>query len=218
LIPTSSRLNTATYRHYIDFCAEQGIPYHTLDGTDTAWYGGPIVPDGPTDITKAVPEIDLPELFRYAMEKGVRLRLWMHWRALAPQIDEVFPLYEKWGVEGVMVDFMDRDDQEMVNFYHDVAEKAARKANFAPWRTPTGMERTGRTCTYEARSIRSTTMGREGTPEHGLANACADAGRAGRISSGRHANVLPADQLTIIVRLQGTRGQQLAMLLSTRTI
>ena len=57
-------LNTATYKHYIDFCAEQGIPYHTLDGTDTAWYGGPIVPDGPTDITKAVPEIDLPELFR----------------------------------------------------------------------------------------------------------------------------------------------------------
>lgn len=138
-------LNTATHKHYIDFCAEQGIEYHSLDGTDVAWYGGPIVPTGPTDVTKAVPEIDLPELLRYARERGVRLRLWMHWRALKPQIDEAFALYEKWGIEGVMVDFMDRDDQEMVAFYHEIAEKAAQHkltVTLHGCYKPTGMERT----------------------------------------------------------------------------
>ena len=48
-------LNTATHKHYIDFCSKHGIEYHTLDGTDTAWYGGPIVPTGPTDVTTSVP-------------------------------------------------------------------------------------------------------------------------------------------------------------------
>jgi alpha-glucosidase len=138
-------LNTATHKHYIDFCAEHGFEYHSLDGTDVAWYGGPIVPDGPTDVTKAVPEIDLPELLRYAKEKGVRLRLWMHWRALQPQLDQAFPLYEQWGIEGVMIDFMDRDDQEMMAFYHEVAEKAAQHKLTVTWHgsdKPAGMERT----------------------------------------------------------------------------
>ncbi|MDX1962850.1 MAG: glycoside hydrolase family 97 protein [Pirellulales bacterium] len=138
-------LNTATHKHYIDFCAQQGIPYHSLDGTDTAWYGGPIVPTGPTDVTKSVPEIDLPELLRYAQEKGVRLRLWMHWRALKPQIDIALPLYEKWGIEGIMVDFMDRDDQEMVAFYHEMAEKCAKHhltLTLHGAYKPTGLERT----------------------------------------------------------------------------
>ncbi len=138
-------LNTATYKHYVDFCAEHGIEFHSFDGADTAWYGGPIVPDGPTNITQAVPEIDLPEVLAYARQKGVGIRLWMHWQALKPQIDEAFPLYEKWGVHGVMVDFMDRDDQEMVAFYHEVAEKAARHKLTVTWHgcyKPTGMERT----------------------------------------------------------------------------
>ena len=138
-------VNTATMKYYIDFCAEQGIPYHSLDGLDIAWYGGPIAPDGPTDITKAAPSIDMPELLRYAKEKGVRLRLWMHWKALQPQIDEAFKTYEEWGIEGVMVDFMDRDDQEMVRFYHEMAEKAARHhltVTLHGAYKPTGMERT----------------------------------------------------------------------------
>lgn len=138
-------VNTATMKHYINFCAEQGIPYHSLDGLDIAWYGGPIQPSGPTDITKAAPSIDMPELLRYAKEKGVRLRLWMHWKALKPQIDEAFQTYEDWGIEGVMVDFMDRDDQEMVAFYHEMAEKAAKHRLTLTLHgayKPTGMERT----------------------------------------------------------------------------
>ncbi len=138
-------VNTATMKHYIDFCAENGIPYHSLDGLDIAWYGGPIRPNGPTDVTKAAPSIDMPELLRYAKEKGVRLRLWMHWQALEPQLDEAFATYQQWGIEGVMIDFMDRDDQEMVHWYHEVARKAAEHHLTVTWHgayKPTGMERT----------------------------------------------------------------------------
>ncbi len=139
-------VNTATMKHYIDFCAANGIPYHTLDGYDIAWYGGPIKPQGrPTDVTTAAPSIDMTELLRYAEEKGVRLRLWVHWEALKPQLEEAFQTYEDWGIEGVMVDFMDRDDQEMVRFYHEMAEKAAAHhltLTFHGAYKPTGMERT----------------------------------------------------------------------------
>jgi alpha-glucosidase len=139
-------LNTATMKHYIDFCAEAGIPYHSLDGIDdTAWYGGPIVPYKGADITKSLPTIDLPEVIRYAREKGVRLRLWMHWEAAKAHMDRAFPLYHDWGIEGVMLDFMDRDDQEMNQFRLAVLKKAAENhltvtLHGAP--KPTGLERT----------------------------------------------------------------------------
>lgn len=138
-------LNTQTQLHYIDFCAEHGVPYHSLDGTDSAWYGGPIIPNGPCDITKAVPEIDLPKVLAHAQAKGVRLRAWMHWKALRAQLDEALATYQSWGLEGIMVDFMDRDDQEMIAFYHEVAEKAAQRQLTVTWHgvcKPTGMERT----------------------------------------------------------------------------
>jgi alpha-glucosidase len=139
-------LNTATMKHYIDFCSKHGIPYHSLDGyQDTAWYGGKIVPYEGADIAKALPEIDLPEVIRYAKEKNVRLRLWMHWQAAQKHMQRVFPLYEQWGIEGVMVDFMDRDDQEMVNFYHRLAELAAKHhltVTLHGAYKPTGMSRT----------------------------------------------------------------------------
>jgi alpha-glucosidase len=113
-------------KHYIDFCAEQGIEYHTLDGFDRAWYGGPIVPYQGADITRSVPEIDLPEVLGYARRKGVRLRLWLNWQAAQAHMQAAFPLYEQWGIEGVMLDFMDRDDQSMVNFLQEAVRLAAR--------------------------------------------------------------------------------------------
>ena len=91
-------------------------PYHSLDGKgNAAWYGGPIVPYEGADITRGVAGLDLREVLRYAATKGVKIRLWMHWQAAEAHMDRAFPLYREWGVEGVMLDFMDRDDQEMVN-------------------------------------------------------------------------------------------------------
>lgn len=140
-------LNTETMLAYIDFCAEAGIPYHTLDGyAGEAWYGGPIIPDGsPQDVTKARPEIDLPRIIAYAKEKGVGIRVWTHWEPFAKDVDRALDAYAAMGVKGVMVDFMNRDDQAMVRFYHEVAEKAAKRrltVIFHGAYKPTGLERT----------------------------------------------------------------------------
>ena len=216
-------VNTATMKHYINFCAEHGIPYHSLDGLDIAWYGGPIQPNGPTDVTKAAPSIDLPEVLRYAKEKGVRLRLWMHWKALKPQIDEAFRRYEEWGIEGVMVDFMDRDDQEMVRFYHEMAEKAAKHhltLTLHGAYKPTGMERTWpNVLTYEAALNQEYNKwqppGVRGTPpEHNLDIAFVRM-LAGPLDyhQGGMRSVLPENYRfrDVAPPVQGTRGHQLAM-------
>jgi alpha-glucosidase len=145
-VPFQPGLNTATMKHYIDFCAEAGIPYHSLDGKgDTAWYSGPIVPYRGADITKAVDGLDLPEVLRYAKSKGVGIRLWMHWEAAKAHMARAFPLYRQWGIQGVMIDFMDRDDQEMVNFQRDLIKLAANNhltVTLHGVHKPTGLERT----------------------------------------------------------------------------
>lgn len=138
-------LNTATAKHYIDFCAEAGIPYHSLDGTnDQAWYGGPIGYQG-ADITKAVEGLDMPEVLSYAKARGVRIRLWMHWLGAAKHMERAFPLYREWGIEGVMLDFMDRDDQEMNRFLRKAVKLAAENhltITLHGCPKPTGLERT----------------------------------------------------------------------------
>ncbi len=145
-VPFSPGLNTATMKHYIDFCAEAGIPYHSLDGQgDTAWYGGPIVPYRGADITRAIDGLDLSEVLGYAKAKGVGLRLWMHWQAAKAHMARAFPLYRQWGIHGVMIDFMDRDDQEMVNFQRELLKTAADNhltVTFHGVAKPTGLERT----------------------------------------------------------------------------
>jgi alpha-glucosidase len=139
-------LNTATMKYYLDFCAANGIEYHSLDGVDNiAWYGGTIVPYKGADPTKALPDIDLPEVLRYAKAKGVRLRIWMHWQAAEKYMEKAFPLYHEWGVEGVMLDFMDRDDQEMVRFIRKAVKLAADNhltITLHGCPKPTGLERT----------------------------------------------------------------------------
>jgi len=145
-VPFKPGLNTATMKHYIDFCAEAGIPYHSLDGIENiGWYGCQIMPHKKADLTRAVPAIDMPELLRYARAKGVRLRLWMHWEDVKDHMERAFPLYHSWGIEGVMLDFMDRDDQEMVNFLRAVLRQAAANhltVTLHGMSKPTGLERT----------------------------------------------------------------------------
>ncbi len=139
-------LNTETAKYYIDFCAEAGIPYHSLDGlVNKAWYGGTIVPYEGFPPTKGIDGLDFAEVRRYAAEKGVRLRLWMHWKAAEVHMDEAFPLYRKWGIEGIMTDFMDRDDQEMIQFTHKLLKTAAEHKLTVTLHgvyKPTGLERT----------------------------------------------------------------------------
>ncbi|HKG14224.1 MAG TPA: glycoside hydrolase family 97 catalytic domain-containing protein, partial [Pyrinomonadaceae bacterium] len=118
-------MNDATMKHYIDFAAEFGLEYMLVDEGWYAPHAAGAARDVQVDITKTVPEIDLPGLVSYARARGVGLILWIHWRLAREQMDRAFPYYERLGVKGVKIDFMDRDDQEMVAFYHRVLKKAA---------------------------------------------------------------------------------------------
>lgn len=145
-VPFTPGLNTETARYYIDFCAEAGFAYHSLDGlANKAWYGGKIVPYEGFPPTKGIPGLDFEEVRRHARARGIRLRLWMHWQAAEAHMAEAFPLYRRWGIEGVMIDFMDRDDQEMVRFLRSLLETAAENrltVTLHGVSKPTGLERT----------------------------------------------------------------------------
>jgi alpha-glucosidase len=96
---------------------------------DAGWYAERAYgenADTKADITKSIPEIDLPMLVDYARRHGVGIFLWLHWLPARDQMDRAFPYYEKLGIKGVKVDFMDADDQEMVGFYHRILKTAAQ--------------------------------------------------------------------------------------------
>jgi len=121
-----SGMNTATMKHYIDFASAAGFPYMLIDaGWARADRSGPQDYAAAADITQTDPAIDMPELLLYAKEKNVRLWLWSHWTSVDKYMDQAFPLFEKWGIAGVKIDFMNRDDQQMVAWYRHVVETAA---------------------------------------------------------------------------------------------
>ena len=114
---------------------------------DDPWYYGRRKEEGVNtiDITKGNTRVDLKEITDYAKEKNVKLILWLMWSDLDKQVDEAFPLYEKLGVGGVKVDFMDRDNQEMVEWYEIIAKKAAKHHLIVDYHgayKPTGLNRT----------------------------------------------------------------------------
>ena len=116
-------MNTATMKHYIDFASASGFPYMLIDaGWALADRKGPNDYAAVADITRVNPDVDMPELLRYAKEKNVRIWLWSHWTSVDKYMDQAFPLFEQWGVAGVKIDFMNRDDQHMVAWYRHVAE------------------------------------------------------------------------------------------------
>ena len=125
---------TENMKYYVDFAAESGFPYMLLDA---GWSS--------EDITKLNGKVDVPELAQYAATKHVKLWIWLYSKSVMRQMNEAFPLYEKWGVAGIKIDFVNRDDQEGVQFYHDVAREAAQHhlmVDFHGTRTPWGIERT----------------------------------------------------------------------------
>jgi alpha-glucosidase len=118
------------HRKYIDFCARNGIAYHVVSGDGLAWYmqsktdyGTPMAD---ADVLNARPELELPKIIAYARDRGIGIRLWVHWKPLSEHLEEAFTRYESWGVKGLMVDFLDRDDQEMIDFTERMLKSAAR--------------------------------------------------------------------------------------------
>jgi alpha-glucosidase len=127
-------INTETAKYFIDFCAAKGFRYFLFDD---GWCPK-------DDLLHEIPGLNMAEVTAYAKSKGVDVMLWVIWHSLYKQWDQAFDQFEKWGIKGIKMDFMDRDDQKMVEFYEAVARKAAEKkmvANFHGAYKPCGLSR-----------------------------------------------------------------------------
>jgi len=152
---------TETMKYYVDFAAKSGFEYMMLDA---GW-------SDPDDITKMNGTVDVPELVRYAKEKGVRVWIWLLGNHVERRMDEAFPLYEKWGVAGLKIDFILRDDHHGMNFYYRVAKKAAEHhlmLDFHGATKPSGIERTfPNILSYEAvLGMENSKVGTRDNPEY----------------------------------------------------
>jgi alpha-glucosidase len=112
-----SGVNTETYKYYIDFAAKYGIPYIILD---EGWYKLGNVLD-------VVPEINIPELTAYGKQKNVGVILWVVWKTLDDQMIPALDQYAQWDVKGIKVDFMQRSDQLLIDFYHKLSYETAKR-------------------------------------------------------------------------------------------
>jgi len=110
-------INTQTYKYYVDFAAQNHLDYIILD---EGWYKL-------GNVLEVVPEINMEELTAYAKQKNVGVILWVIWKSLADQMQSALDQYAKWGVKGIKVDFMQRNDQLLMNFYHQLSAECAKR-------------------------------------------------------------------------------------------
>jgi alpha-glucosidase len=128
-------VNNDSYKYFIDFASKNGIPYIILD---EGWYKL-------GDLLTQAPNIDVPELVRYGAGKNVGIILWTTWSTLENQMQPAMDQFQKWGIKGIKVDFMQRDDQRVVNYYFRVAREAASRhllVDFHGAHKPAGLNRT----------------------------------------------------------------------------
>ena len=109
-------INTKTYEYYVDFASKYGLPYIILDD---GWYKL-------GNLLEVTPELNMNELTAYARQKNVGLILWASWKTLDDELIPALDQFEKWGVKGIKVDFMQRSDQIMMNYYAKVCREAAK--------------------------------------------------------------------------------------------
>ena len=107
-------VNTDTYKYYVDFAAEYGLEYILMD---EGWSASTL------NVVEPNPELDLAEIIRYAGSKGVGVVLWTLWTPMMEDMEGILDTYRDWGVKGIKIDFMQMCDQNMVNFYEDVARE-----------------------------------------------------------------------------------------------
>ena len=130
-------INMDTYKHYIDFAADNHIEFVVLD---EGWYD-----PGKGDMLTVIPELDLPELVRYGKSKGVDLILWAVFNVLDEQLEAACKKYSEMGISGFKIDFLDRDDQTAVEMTYRIAEMAAKyklTLDLHGFYKPTGLNRT----------------------------------------------------------------------------
>lgn len=160
-VPFKAGVNTDTYKYYIDFASSNKLEYVVFD---EGW-------SKPEDLEKINPDMDMDALFAYAKEKNVGIILWVTGRALENKFESSFEKFKNWGCVGVKVDFLCRDDQDMVNFYERVAKTAARYhmlVDFHGSYKPTGFSRTyPNALTREGvKGLENTKWSKQITPSH----------------------------------------------------
>ncbi len=114
-VPFKSGVNTASYKYYIDFAKRFGFNRIMMDA---GWSDN-------TDLFKINPDINMDTILAYAKEKGIKISMWTLAHTLNRQLDSALDRFNKWGVDYIMTDFIDRDDQKTVNFYHKIAKACA---------------------------------------------------------------------------------------------
>lgn len=130
-------INNDTYKYYIDFASQHGIEYVILD---EGW-----AVNLKADLLQVIPEIDLQEIVDYGKAKNVGIILWAGYWAFHRDLEKVVKHFADMGVKGFKVDFMDRDDQEMVKFLWEAAEVCAENKMMVDFHgvfKPTGLQRT----------------------------------------------------------------------------
>jgi alpha-glucosidase len=128
-----SGYNLDTYKYYIDFASKYGIGYIVMD---EGWAKSTTDPYTPN------PKVDVKELIRYGKTKNVDIILWLTWLTVHNNMD-LFKTFHEWGIKGVKIDFMDRSDQWMVNYYENVVKEAAKHQIFVDFHgafKPSGLE------------------------------------------------------------------------------
>lgn len=143
-VDSNNSLSTELTIKLIDMAAELGWKYHTIDG---GWYGWSRRPNhGPNVPIVVRKHFDMEKVVKHANEKGIGIFVWLHWEALQDNgVDATFAKLEKWGIKGVKIDFLDRQDQWMVNWYESTIRSAAKHhllVNYHGAFKPTGMNRT----------------------------------------------------------------------------
>jgi alpha-glucosidase len=223
--PGASPLSFETNKKYIDFCARKGLPIHSITSTEsptTPWYHQSkrgVAPGPDTNVTRPRNGFDLPRIMEYAKSKGIRLWTWVHQAALRGRVEEAFAAFEKMGWSGMMVDFIDHDDQDHVKFTEEILKAAARHhilIHFHGVWKPTGLERTyPNLMNHEgALNLEYLKWSDRCTPEHNLRMAFTRliAGPMDYHLGGFRS--LPPDQFKprqIAPHVLGTRGHMLAM-------
>src|SRR5271157_1667177 len=104
----NTAFTTGNMKYYVDFAAQSGFEYMLVDA---GW-------SARGDITKMNGRVDIPEVVRYASMKNVRVWIWLGYTDTSRQMEDAFPIYEKWGVAGLKIDFIERDDQEGIDWYY----------------------------------------------------------------------------------------------------
>ncbi|HEY1870427.1 MAG TPA: glycoside hydrolase family 97 catalytic domain-containing protein, partial [Chitinophagaceae bacterium] len=115
-VPFKSGINTMSYKYYIDFAKRFGFDRIMMDA---GW-------SSTKDLFEINPNINMDSISAYAKQQGIKLSMWTLSMTLNKQLDSALKQFQKWGVDFIMTDFIDRDDQPTVNFYKRIAEACAK--------------------------------------------------------------------------------------------